>query len=254
MIDLNSDLGEGSGAYRLGDDEQILGVVSSANVACGFHGGDPQVMARTVRTAAGRGVVLGAHVSYPDRAGFGRRDLDVAPDDLVADVVYQIGALAGIARIAGSRVRYVKPHGALYNRIAVDEVQARAVVEGIAAYDRSLALLTLPGSVAMRLADAAGVPTVAECFADRAYTSDGRLVPRREPGAVIDDEAAVVARAIQMATDGTVRSVDGRTVRVGARSICLHSDTPGAGRLAGRIRAGLEGAGVVVAPFVDRLA
>ncbi|MGH9067513.1 MAG: LamB/YcsF family protein [Acidimicrobiales bacterium] len=251
MIDLNSDLGEGFGVYRLGDDEEILSVVSSANVACGFHGGDPRVMARTVRTAVDRGVVLGAHVSYPDRVGFGRRYIDAEPEDLMWDVVYQIGALDGIARTAGSRVRYVKPHGALYNRIAKDEVQARAVVEGVAAYDKALVLMTLPGSAVLAAAHAVGLPTVTECFADRAYTPDGRLVPRGQPGAVIDDEATVVARATQMATDGTVTSIDGATVDVSARSICLHSDTPDAGVLAKGIRAGIEAAGVQIAPFVD---
>ncbi|MGH9106747.1 MAG: LamB/YcsF family protein [Acidimicrobiales bacterium] len=249
MIDLNSDLGEAFGVYRLGDDDEILAVVSSANIACGFHGGDPQVMARTVRSAVERGVAIGAHVSYPDLVGFGRRDMDVAPEELTWDVVYQIGALDGVARAIGARVRYVKPHGALYNRIAVDESQAAAVVGAIAAYDRGLPLLTLPGSAAVAAAEVAGVATVAECFADRAYTAEGRLVPRGEPGAVVHDEGAVVARAVEMATHGTVKSAEGPAVRVEARSICLHGDTPGAASLAAKIRAGLEAAGVTVRAF-----
>lgn len=249
MIDLNSDLGEAFGIYRLGDDEQILTAVSSANVACGFHGGDPQVMARTVRAAAERNVVIGAHVSYPDRVGFGRRNMELTRDELIWDVVYQIGALDGVARTAGTRVRYVKPHGALYNRIAVDEKQAKAVVEGIAAYDPTLTLLTLPHSAAMEAAATAGLPSVSECFADRAYTAAGQLVSRNQAGAVIADEAAVVSRAVQFATDGTVISIDGVTVATGARSMCLHSDTPGAGNLAAKIRAALKASGVEIAAF-----
>lgn len=249
MIDLNSDLGEGFGAYTLGNDEEILRAVSSANVACGFHAGDPQVMARTVRAAVERGVAIGAHVSYPDRVGFGRRHIDVSPEELTWDVMYQIGALDGMARAAGGRVSYVKPHGALYNRIVVDENQAAAIVKAIAAYDSGLVLLTLPGSAAMAVAQANGLGIVSESFADRAYTVDGRLVPRTQPGAVIHDEATVVARAVELATKGTVASVDGVTVTVAARSICLHGDTPGATRLAHSIRAGLEDAGVEIVSF-----
>ncbi|MGH9054459.1 MAG: LamB/YcsF family protein [Acidimicrobiales bacterium] len=251
MIDLNSDLGEGYGVYRMGDDEAILDVVSSANVACGFHAGDPRLMAATVRAAVERGVVIGAHVSYPDRAGFGRRYMDLGSEELKWDVVYQIGALDGVARAAGARVRYVKPHGALYNRIVDDERQARALIDAVAACDQDLAVLILPGSAAALVAGAAGVATVTECFADRAYTPEGRLVARGQPGAVIGEEASVVARAVQMATRGTVTAIDGSDVAVDARSICLHGDTPGAGSLARSIRDGLEHAGVAVVPFVD---
>jgi UPF0271 protein len=249
MIDLNSDLGEGFGVYRLGEDEEILRLVSSANIACGFHAADPQVMARTVRAAVELGVAIGAHPSYPDRVGFGRRHMDVSPDDLTWDVVYQIAALDGMAKVAGGRVSYVKPHGALYNRIAVDEAQAAAVVKAIAAYNSELILLTLPGSAAMAAAKANGLSTVSECFADRAYTADGRLVPRGQAGAVIDDEATVVSRAVEFATKGTITSRDGTLVTVRAQSICLHGDTPGAARLARAIRAGLEGAGVAITSF-----
>lgn len=249
MIDLNSDLGEAFSVYRLGDDEEILRVVSSANIACGLHAGDPQVMARTVRIAIDQGVAIGAHPSYPDRMGFGRRHMDISPDDLTWDIVYQIGALDGMAKAAGARVRYVKPHGALYNRIVVDEGQATAVVKAIAAYDRELILVTLPDSAAMAIAEANGLRTVSECFADRAYTADGHLVPRTQPGAVIHDKAAVVARAVELATNGTVTSIDGVSVAVRAQSMCLHGDTPGAARLAHAIRAGLEEAGVAIGPF-----
>jgi UPF0271 protein len=249
MIDLNSDLGESFGVYRLGEDEEILRLVSSANIACGFHAGDPQVMARTVRAAVELGVAIGAHPSYPDRVGFGRRHMDISPDDLTWDLVYQIAALDGMAKAAGGRVSYVKPHGALYNRIAVDETQAAAVVKAIAAYNSELILLTLPGSAAMAAAKANGLSTVSECFADRAYTADGRLVPRGQAGAVIDDEAAVVSRAVELATKGTITSIDGTIVTVRAQSICLHGDTPGAARLARAIRSGLEAADVAVTSF-----
>lgn len=249
VIDLNSDLGEAFGVYRLGEDEDILSVVSSANIACGFHAGDPEVMARTVRNAVKRRVAIGAHVSYPDLVGFGRRYMDVSPKSLKWDVVYQIGALDGMARAAGSRVTYVKPHGALYNRITLDELQATAVVDAIATYGGDLMLLTLPGCVAMEVAQAKGVPVVAECFADRAYTKEGRLVPRSEPGSVIHDEATVVARAVELARDRVVTATDSTKVSIDARSMCLHSDTPGAANLAAKIRSALEVAGIKVAPF-----
>jgi 5-oxoprolinase (ATP-hydrolysing) subunit A len=248
-LDLNSDLGEGYGRWALGDDAALLEVVTSANVACGFHAGDPATIDRTVRTAVERGVAIGAQVSYPDLVGFGRREIDVPPGDLTADVLYQIGALEAFARAAGSRVRYVKPHGALYNRIARDPVQAAAVVEAIRRYDPSLPLLTLPGSAAMRAAQEAGIPAVGEGFADRAYTSEGRLVSRREPGSVLHDPGQVAARAVVMATDGRVESADGEEVAVQVRSICVHGDTPGAVDLARAVRSALEEAGVTVESF-----
>jgi UPF0271 protein len=248
-VDLNSDLGEGYGRWALGDDDALLEVVTSANVACGFHAGDPATIDRTVRTAVERGVRIGAQVSYPDLAGFGRREMDVAPGDLTADVLYQLGALEAFARAAGSRVRYVKPHGALYNRIARDPVQAAAVVEAVRRYDPALPLLTLPGSAAMDAARAAGIPVVGEGFADRAYTAEGRLVSRREPGAVLHDPQRVAARAVRMATEHRVESVDGSQVEVDVRSLCVHGDTPGAVDLARRVRAALEEAGVTLEPF-----
>jgi 5-oxoprolinase (ATP-hydrolysing) subunit A len=246
MIDLNADLGEGFGPWRLGDDLALLSIVTSANVACGFHAGDPLIIRRTCAAAVERGVTIGAQVSYRDLAGFGRREMDVAPDELTAEVLYQIAALDGIARTEGGRVRYVKPHGALYNRIVRDPVQAAAVAAAVTAYDPSLPMLTLPGS-ALHKVD--GVTVVNECFADRAYNPDGTLVSRREPGAVIDDEHAVAARAVRMAVDGTVEAADGSEVRVDARSICVHGDTPGAVGLARAVRLTLESGGVRLGPF-----
>jgi 5-oxoprolinase (ATP-hydrolysing) subunit A len=248
-LDLNSDLGEGYGHWALGDDAALLEVVTSANVACGFHAGDPATIDRTVRTATEHGVAVGAQVSYPDLVGFGRREIDVAPDDLTADVLYQIGALEAFARAAGSRVRYVKPHGALYNRIVRDPVQAAAVVEAVRRYDPTLPLLALPGSAAMQAAQEAGIPAVGEGFADRAYTGEGRLVSRREPGAVLHDPERVAARAVVMAKEGRVETVDGGEVAVQVRSLCVHGDTPGAVDLARAVRAALEEAGVALEAF-----
>ena len=248
-MDLNSDLGEGYGRWTLGDDAALLEVVTSANVACGFHAGDPATIDRTVRTAVERGVAIGAQVSYPDLVGFGRREIDVDPGDLSADVLYQVGALEAFARAAGSRVRYVKPHGALYNRIARDPVQAAAVVEAIRRDDPALPLLTLPGSAAMAAAAEAGIRAVGEGFADRAYTAEGRLVSRREPGAVVHDPERVVARAVAMATQGRVETAAGGEVAVEVRSLCVHGDTPGAVELARAVRAALEGAGVTLETF-----
>jgi 5-oxoprolinase (ATP-hydrolysing) subunit A len=248
-LDLNSDLGEGYGHWALGDDAALLEVVTSANLACGFHAGDPATIDRTVRTAVEHGVAIGAQVSYPDLVGFGRREIDVAPDDLTADVLYQIGALEAFAKAAGSRVRYVKPHGALYNRIARDPVQAAAVVEAIRRYDPTLPLLTLPGSAVMQAAADAGIAAVGEGFADRAYTGEGRLVSRRERGAVLHDPERVAARAVVMATEGRVETVDGGEVTVEVRSLCVHGDTPGAVDLAKAVRSALDDAGVTLEAF-----
>ena len=248
-MDLNSDLGEGYGRWALGDDAALLEVVTSANVACGFHAGDPATIDRTVRAAVERGVAVGAQVSYPDLVGFGRREIDVPPDELTADVLYQLGALEAFAKAAGSRVRYVKPHGALYNRIARDPVQAAAVVEAIRRYDPALPLLTLPGSVAMEAAGEAGIPSVGEGFADRAYTAEGRLVSRREPGAVLHDPEQVAARAVVMAIEHRVEAAGGEQVAVEVRSLCVHGDTPGAVDLARAVRTALEHAGVTLEAF-----
>ena len=248
-VDLNSDLGEGFGIWQLGDDDALLGVVTSANVACGFHAGDPDILRRVCTLAAERGVAIGAQVSYRDLAGFGRRAIDVAPDTLTNDVIYQIGALDAFARVAGTRVRYVKPHGALYNRIVDDEAQAAAVVAAVAAYDPELPVLGLPGSAWLRLAESAGLTTVAEAFADRAYSPAGTLVPRTQPGAVVADPAAVTDRVIRLGTDGVVRAVDGSDITLTAKSICVHGDSPGAVDLARRVRAALDERGIAVEAF-----
>ncbi|WP_405592428.1 LamB/YcsF family protein [Streptomyces sp. NBC_01190] len=249
VIDLNADLGEGFGRWALTDDDALLSVVTSANVACGFHAGDPATMRRVCERAAERGVRIGAQVSYRDLAGFGRRAMDVPPDELAAEVAYQIGALEVFARAAGSAVSYVKPHGALYNRAVHDAEQAEAVVAGVRLAG-SLPVLGLPGSRLLDAAAAAGLGTVGEAFADRAYTAAGTLVPRREPGSVIEDPDAVVARSVELAGDGWVTTRTGERVAVTARSLCVHGDTPGAARLAARVRAALEAAGLRVAAFV----
>ncbi|MGH8862857.1 MAG: LamB/YcsF family protein [Jatrophihabitantaceae bacterium] len=249
-IDLNADLGEGFGAWRMGDDEALLDVITSANVACGFHAGDPVTMARVCAAAARRGVAIGAQVGYRDLAGFGRRRMDVAADDLAADVLYQLGALDAFATVAGTRVRYLKPHGALYNTAADDPVQARAIVAAVARYDSLLPVLGLPGSALESAAGEAGVPFVAEAFADRAYTAGGRLVPRGSPGAVHDSADEVVAQALALVRDGTVTALDGTTVAVRAASLCLHGDTPGAAALARAVRDALTTGGVTLATFV----
>ncbi|MEW1551738.1 LamB/YcsF family protein [Streptomyces tsukubensis] len=248
-IDLNADLGEGFGRWRLTDDEQLLSVVTSANVACGFHAGDAATMREVCRIAAERSVRIGAQVAYRDLAGFGRRAMEVPPDELAAEVAYQIGALEVFARAAGSRVSYVKPHGALYNRVVGDEEQAAAVVEGVRLAGGGLPLLSLPGSALHSLAEKAGLPVVTEGFADRAYTARGTLVPRGEEGAVLSDAAAVVERSVGMARFGVVAARCGRTVAVRPRSLCVHGDTPGAVALARRVRRGLEEAGVRVEAF-----
>lgn len=248
-IDLNADLGEGFGRWRLTDDEQLLSVVTSANVACGFHAGDAATMRRVCELAAVRGVRIGAQVSYRDLAGFGRRAMDVPSAELTAEVAYQIGALEVFARAAGSRVSYVKPHGALYNRVVHDEEQAGAVVDGVLLADASLPVLGLPSSRFLKLAEQAGLPTVTEAFADRAYTEEGTLVPRSQDGAVITDADAVLERSLGLARFGVVTSHSGERIPVRARSLCLHGDTPGAVDMARRVRAGLESAGVRVEAF-----
>ncbi|WP_231861163.1 MULTISPECIES: 5-oxoprolinase subunit PxpA [Frankia] len=249
VLDLNADLGEGFGIWRLTDDEALLGLVTSANVACGFHAGDPATMRRTCDHAVRLGVRIGAQVGYRDLAGFGRRRIDMDPADLRDDVTYQLGALDAFARAAGDRVRYVKPHGALYNTIVADEDQAQAVVDAVRGYDTALPVLGLPGSVWLRQAAAAGLVTVGEAFADRAYTPAGTLVSRRSPGAVLHDPDAVVARGVRMATEGTVLSEQGTPVRILARSLCVHGDTPGAVEVVRRLRDALRHAGVALSPF-----
>ncbi len=250
-IDLNADLGEGYGVWRLGDDRALMGIVSSANVACGFHAGDPSSILTTLACAARAGVAVGAHVSYPDLVGFGRRAMEVSPSELRCDVAYQLGALEGLARMAGTRVRYVKAHGALYSRLATDVEGAEAVVSAVGELDRSLVLLCAPGSAVAAAAKAAGLRVVDEAFADRAYLPDGGLAPRSVPGAVVVDESEVVSRAVRLVTDRVVVALDGTALPVMAGSICVHGDTPGAAGLARAVRQGLARAGIEVRSFVD---
>lgn len=246
-IDLNSDMGESFGRWSLGDDVAILDVVTSANIACGFHAGDPVGMLRTTKAAVERDVVVGAHPAYRDLAGFGRRAMDVARADLTADVLYQIAALDGLARSVGTRMRYVKPHGALYNRISVDPVQAVAVVDAVREYDADVAVMALSGSVFARVARDAGLRVLAEAFADRSYQPDGTLVSRSHPEAVLTEPGTVSERIVRLAEDGTLVAVDGNVIRLHADSVCVHSDSPGALAMARAVRERLTAEGVSVA-------
>ncbi|MDQ2782808.1 MAG: LamB/YcsF family protein [Actinomycetota bacterium] len=249
-IDLNSDLGEGFGNWTLGEDDALLGIVTSANIACGFHASDASIMRRVCGQAAERGVVIGAQVGYRDLPGFGRRFIDIEPDALTQDVIYQIGALQAFAAVAGSRVGYVKPHGALYNAIVDHEEQAAAVVAAILDYDASLPVLGLPGSAWLRRAKEAGLSTVPEAFADRAYTPQGTLVSRRLPGAVLGDAGQIAERCVAIATGEPINDVEGGLLTVTAGSICVHGDTTGAVEIARAVKAALAAAGVTVASFV----
>lgn len=252
-IDLNSDMGESFGRYTLGHDEALLAYVSSANVACGFHAGDPRTMDRTVALAGERGVAIGAHPGFPDLAGFGRRELAVSPDEVATDVLYQLGALAAFCQAAGLPLRHVKPHGALYNRIAVDEGLAGAVAEAVARFRGELILVGLPGSAIERAASAAGIAFAREAFADRAYNPDGTLASRHLPGAVIADPAQVARRTLTMAIEGRVTAIDGGEIELNADTLCIHGDTPGAVELARTVRAALEGRGVAIRPLTEVL-
>src|ERR687889_708043 len=248
-VDINSDLGEGFGNWTLGDDDALLGVVTSANVACGFHASDASIMQRVCAKAVESGVAIGAQVGYRDLPGFGRRFIDVEPEALTADVVYQLGALEAFARIAGDRVRYVKPHGALYNAIVHHEEQAAAVVAAVVAYDRTLPVLGLPGSAWLRLAADAGLTTVSEAFADRAYTPEGTLVSRRLDGAVLHDPAEIARRCVAMAAGEPIQDVEGGALTLRPDSICVHGDTSGAVEIARQVRQALTASGVDLAPF-----
>ncbi|AHK28159.1 hypothetical protein OPAG_03110 [Rhodococcus opacus PD630] len=249
-IDLNSDLGESYGAWTLGDDLAMLKLVTSANVACGFHAGDPATLLSTCSAASELTVRIGAQVGYHDLAGFGRRFIDIVPRDLTADVVYQIGALDGLAQVSGSAVAYVKPHGALYNAIVHHREQARAVVAAVRAYDETLPVLGLPGSVFLEEAEKAGLRTVTEAFADRAYTPEGTLVPRTTDGSVLHDPAVVAERVRRLVADHTLEAVDGTVLTVTAESVCVHGDTPAAVEMATAIRSLLDTEGITVEPFV----
>lgn len=248
-IDLNSDLGESLGSWEIGNDAAMLDIVTSANVACGFHAGDSLTLQRTCARAAERGVVVGAQVGYQDLAGFGRRFIDMESDELTADVIYQIGALEAMCKVAGTRVEYVKPHGALYNAIVQHEAQAAAVVAAVVAVDPSLPVMGLPGSAFLRIAAEAGLRTVSEAFADRAYTPEGHLLPRREPGSVLHDPGEIAARMVRLAVEGRIAAVDGTEIDVRADSICTHGDSPGAVDIARALRAALTAAGIEIVPF-----
>ncbi len=252
-IDVNCDLGEGFGVWRLTDDDALLDLVTSANVACGAHAGDPSTMRRVCSSAAARGVAVGAQFAYPDLAGFGRRFLDIDPGELTDVVIHQICGLDGIARIEGTAVTYVKPHGALYHAVAVDEAQAGAVVQATvaasAAVGRQLVVLGAPGSVLLERAAAERLDVVPEGFCDRGYDADGHLVPRGEPGAIIDDPATAARRACRLVTEGVLRDVTGHDVAVGAASLCVHGDTPGAVAVARAVRDELRAAGIRLVPF-----
>lgn len=248
-VDLNSDVGESFGRWVLGDDAAVLDEVTSANVACGFHAGDPSTLRRTCALAVERDVRIGAQVGYRDLAGFGRRFLDVAPDELTDEVLYQLGALDALARVEGGRVAYLKPHGALYNATVHHEEQAAAVVRAVREHDATLPVLGLPGSALLRHAEAAGLRTVTEAFADRGYEPDGTLVRRDRPGALLHDPAAVAERVLRLVVDGVVTAVDGSEIAVRAASVCLHGDSPGAVAMARAVRAALDAADVEVRSF-----
>jgi len=248
-IDLNADLGEGFGIYRLPQEPELLSLVTSANIACGGHAGDPIVMRETVALAQARGVAIGAHPGYPDREGFGRRELGASPAEVAALVITQVGALAAVCAAAGARLRYVKPHGALYNRLARDWPAATAVAEAIFAVDPALLLLGLDGSLMIRAAEDVGLRGVREAFVDRGYLPDGSLVPRGEAGALLDDPDLVAERALRMVAEHHVVAIDGTRRLLHPESLCTHGDGPHAALLVRAVRQRLEGAGIGIAPF-----
>ena len=246
VIDLNCDMGESFGAWRMGNDEAVLDHVTSANIACGFHGGDPRTMRRTVAMALARGVAVGAHPGLPDLQGFGRRNMSITPDEAYEMVVYQVGALAAFAQAQGGRLRFVKAHGALYNMAARDAALAGAIAAAVADYDRSLAFVGLAGSELIRAAEKRGLRAIGEVFADRSYQDDGTLTPRSQPGAMIESVEDSVRQVLAMVLEGRVRAVSGREVPVQADTLCIHGDQPGALAFVQRIRQALAEAGVTV--------
>jgi UPF0271 protein len=252
-IDLNADLGESFGPWPMGTDEALMSSITSANVACGFHAGDPSVMRRTVALAKANGVAVGAHPGFPDLVGFGRREMSASPDEVADMVLYQVAALAGVAASQGVRLQHVKAHGALYNMAAKNRALAEAIARGTAAFDRSLILFGLPDSELLRAGEKAGLRVAAEVFADRAYEPDGTLASRSKPGSVIHDQQEVVARAVRMVRDGVVTATNGSTITLRADTICLHGDTPGAATLARLVRRGLDDAGIAVGSLLTNL-
>jgi UPF0271 protein len=253
-VDLNTDLGEGYGPYAYGNDEAMLDFVSSANIACGFHAGDPRLMGEAVALAIEKGVGVGAHPSFPDRVGFGRRDMVMTPDEISTDLLYQLGALDAFCRTAGTILRHVKPHGALYNRLAVDNTLAKAAAQTLALYRRDLVLVGLPNSAIERAALAAGVPFAREGYADRAYNPDGSLVSRRVPGATITDPAQVARRAVRLALRGKVATITGEEIDLPVDTICLQGDSEMGVELAQTIRDALAASSVAVIPVNDVVA
>src|SRR5437667_1802943 len=245
-IDVNSDMGESFGAYSIGHDAGLFRSITSANVAAGFHAGDPSVLRETIRSAKKHGVAVGAHPGFPDLVGFGRRELNVTPKEAEDMVLYQVAAVAGVAAAEGVKLQHVKPHGALFNMAVRNRELADAIARAVAAFDKTLILFGLPGSEILSAGRAAGLRAAAEVFADRAYEPDGSLASRRQPGSVIHDAEAVVTRAVRMAKEKTVVAIDGSIVRLEADTICVHGDTPGSDQLAAKIRAGLEAAGITV--------
>jgi 5-oxoprolinase (ATP-hydrolysing) subunit A len=245
-IDINSDLGESFGAYRIGNDAGLMKSITSANVAAGFHAGDPSVLRDTIRMAKANRVAVGAHPGFPDLVGFGRRELNVTPTEAEDFVLYQLAAVAGVAAAEGVKIQHVKPHGALFNMAVRNAELSDAIARGVAAFDRSLILFGLPGSEILRAGRAAGLRVAVEVFADRAYEPDGSLMSRRKPGAVIHDVTEVVARAVRMVKERTIVAADGSVLEVDADTICVHGDTPGSDALAAKIRTGFEAAGITV--------
>ncbi|HOS78901.1 MAG TPA: 5-oxoprolinase subunit PxpA [Anaerolineae bacterium] len=252
-IDLNCDLGESFGQYRLGDDAAMLEIVTSANIACGLHAGDPPVMRETVTLAARRGVAIGAHPGYPDLQGFGRRAMDLQPAELETFLIYQLGALAGFTQAAGAHLTHVKPHGALYNQAVADREIAAAIARAVASFDPTLIVVTLPEAALRLAARGNGLRVALEGFADRAYLADGTLAPRQRPGAVIHDPELATARAVRMITQGEVETIEGTVIPLRVNTLCVHGDTPGAAILAAQLRHALEAAQLVLAPLNEVL-
>jgi UPF0271 protein len=250
-IDLNSDLGESFGAWQMGQDDALMDSISSANVACGFHAGDPGTMRATITLARAKGVAIGAHPGFPDLVGFGRREIKATPTEVEDLVLYQVSALAGMAAAQGARLQHVKAHGALYNMACRDRALADAIARAVATLDRSLILFGLPDSELLRAGEAAGLSVAAEVFADRAYDPDGSLTSRARPGSVIHDTTKVVERAIRMVKERQVIAIDGSTIALQGDTICLHGDTPGAAEHARAVRKGLESAGIRVCRLTE---
>ncbi len=248
-VALTTDIGEGLGRWSLGDDDALLSIVTAANIACGFHGGDPGIMRRTCATSVQNGVAIGAQVSYRDLHGFGRRPIEIPGPELRDDLLYQMGALQVFAKLAGGQVDYIRAHGALYNVTAKNTEQAQALVDATREFNPELPLLCQAGTETWRLAEEAGIRVIAEAFVDRAYSPDGLLQPRTQPNALLQDADVAAERAVHMATDGLITANDGSTIEVKAQALLVHCDTPGAVEIARRTRAALEAAGVELVPI-----